>query len=83
MLFNEYANIKIEGYKSLGWNIYELVSNDKEVSFKTRDTTGQSRYHYYSENAIEVSDIENIEEILPEQKKNKRTKKARNEKDCI
>lgn len=68
----EYANIKLEGYKSLGWNISNLVSDDAKISFNSKDLNGIYRSHLYSDAAIEVKETA---EVAP--KKTKKPKKGK------
>jgi len=78
----EYANKKLTGYKNLGWEIFELTSTDTKVLFKSKDTSGIFRKHTYSDELIEVINID-ITDVLVEEKpvikKTKRTKKANDE----
>jgi len=78
----EYANTKLNNYKNLGWDIYQLYSSDSKVTFKSKYKEGILRQHTYSDDLIEVININSIdivEEVKPIIKKTKRTKKASNE----
>ena len=78
----EYANNKLNGYKSLGWEIQNITSTDSSIYFESKDTSGVFRKHNYSDTLIEVINIDSfgvVEEEKPIIKKTKRTKKATDE----
>ena len=80
MEYKEYALAKLEGYKTLGWEIVGFVETDDKIYFKSKDLNLICREHEFTGDSIKINEI-NIDtfdqvEIVVAAKKTKKTKKV-------
>lgn len=86
MLFNEYAEIKLESYRKLNWFITDIDIQEDKYSFVTKDSDQVIRQHIFSKDGIFVSILDAFPAVEPEVadkqveqepiKKTRKTKKA-------